>query len=355
MLLRNRELFRTAAVALVVCAVATVWAGCSWGAGAAALVAVTCAALLAVFLVATLARYRAIARLAAQVDDVLHGQRDVSFERMREGELALLASELDKMRNRLTLSAEDLAREKNALADALADISHQLKTPLTSLSLMTVLVRGQLAAAPGREAEVARLREMERLEGRVEWLVSSLLKLARIDAGVVRFSRARVSAADLVERASSPLSVAFDLRGVELAADVQPGSGFEGDVAWTAEALENVLKNCLEHTPAGGRVTVRAREDALACRIHVEDTGPGIAEKDLPHVFERFYRGSEKGQRPAARAGSEVDPTGVGIGLALAQSLVAAQGGSIRAGNVRDADGRVCGAAFDIVFFKAVV
>ena len=355
MLLRNRELFRTAAVALVVCAVATVWAGRSWGAEAAALVAVTCAALLAVFLAATLARYRAIARLAAQVDDVLHGQRDVSFERMREGELALLASELDKMRNRLTLSAEDLAREKNALADALADISHQLKTPLTSLSLMTVLVRGQLAAAPGHEAEVARLREMERLEGRVEWLVSSLLKLARIDAGVVRFSRARVSAADLVERASSPLAVAFDLHGVELAADVQPNSGFEGDVAWTAEALENVLKNCLEHTPAGGRVTVSAREDALACRIHVEDTGPGIAEKDLPHVFERFYRGGEKDRKLAADAGSEVDPTGVGIGLALAQSLVSAQGGSIRAGNVCGADGRVCGAAFDIVFFKAVV
>ena len=353
MILRNRELFRTVLAAALVSCTAVGVAAVSWGPSATLLVGVACTALVTVFLVATLARYRALARLAAQVDDVLHGQRDVSFERMHEGELALLASELDKMRNRLTLAAEDLEHERNALADALADISHQLKTPLTSLSLMTVLVRGRLSDEGGHEAEVARLRDMERLEDRVEWLVASLLKLARIDAGAVRLTRQRVSAPELVAQAAAPLDVTFDLAGVELVRDVQPDSGFDGDLSWTAEALENVLKNCLEHTPAGGRVTVSAREDALACRIRVEDTGPGIAEKDLPHVFERFYRGGERD--PRAQASSEVNPTGVGIGLALAQSLVSAQGGSVRASNVCDAEGRVCGAAFDIVFFKAVV
>ena len=344
MLLRNAEVRCTTYVFL---AVGAIGAGAAWalaGPRAAAVVAATAVVLLAVLLVATRLRYRRIARMAEQVDAVLHGGRDVSFERMREGELAVLASELDKMRSRLELANEDLLREKNALADALADVSHQVKTPLTSLSLMTSLTRGALVEDGGHPGEVERLRTMERLEGRVEWLVSSLLKLARIDAGVVSFSRGRVDADELVARAAEPLAVAFDLADVELARKVQPGAGFTGDLAWTAEALENVLKNCLEHTPAGGRVSVSATEDALAFRLRVEDTGPGIAEGDLPHVFERFWRGGEQS------AGSEVDPGGVGIGLALAKSLVTAQGGQVRASNAPGG-----GARFDVVFFKATV
>lgn len=347
MLLRNAEVRRTVFAFL---AVGVTGAGAAWalaGVPAAVVVAATVAVLLGVFLVSTRLRYRRIARMASQVDAVLHGERDVSFERMREGELAVLASELDKMRSRLELANEDLLREKNALADALADVSHQIKTPLTSLSLMTSLTRGALVEDGGHPGEVERLRTMERLEGRVEWLVSSLLKLARIDAGVVSFSRAHVDGAELVERAAEPLAVAFDLADVELAREVQVGSGFEGDLAWTAEALENILKNCLEHTPAGGRVSVTVTEDALAFRLRVEDTGPGIAEGDLSHVFERFWRGGEKGEGAGS---SEVDPGGVGIGLALAKSLVTAQGGSIRAGNAPGG-----GARFDLVFFKATV
>ena len=347
MLLRNAEVRRTVFAFL---AVGVTGAGAAWalaGVPAAVVVAATVAVLLGVFLVSTRLRYRRIARMASQVDAVLHGERDVSFERMREGELAVLASELDKMRSRLELANEDLLREKNALADALADVSHQIKTPLTSLSLMTSLTRGALVEDGGHPGEVERLRTMERLEGRVEWLVSSLLKLARIDAGVVSFSRVHVDGAELVERAAEPLAVAFDLADVELAREVQVGSGFEGDLAWTAEALENILKNCLEHTPAGGCVSVTVTEDALALRLRVEDTGPGIAEGDLPHVFERFWRGGEKGEGAGS---SEVDPGGVGIGLALAKSLVTAQGGSIRAGNAPGG-----GARFDLVFFKATV
>lgn len=350
MLLRNEEVRRVFAASVAIGAAGTAVVGALAGPPAALACAVTATALVATWAVATRARYRALARMASQVDDILHGARDVSFERMREGELAILASELDKMCSRLALANEGLAREKNALADALADISHQLKTPLTSLGLMTSLVRRELAESGGHADEVTRLRTMERLEDRVEWLVSSLLKLARIDAGVVSFARARVDGADLVARSAEPLAIAFDLADVRLVSEVAPGSGFEGDVAWTAEALENVLKNCLEHTPAGGEVRVRCTEDALAFRLRVEDTGPGIDEEDLPHVFERFYRGGAAGGSGATVAGAEVDPAGVGIGLALARSLVTAQGGSIRAGNAAGG-----GAVFDIVFFKATV
>ena len=118
--------------------------------------------------------------------------------------------------------------------------------------------------------------------------------------------------------------------------DVDEGASFVGDAAWSAEALGNILKNCMEHTPAGGAVRVRASVDAVAFRLRVTDTGPGIASEDLPHLFERFYRGE----------GSE----GFGIGLALAQALVTAQGGSLRAGNDRDG-----GARFDLVFPKVIV
>ena len=221
--------------------------------------------------------------------------------------------------------------------------------PLTSISITTEVVRKHLAKAGGMEAEVERLRRIEQLELRVERLVSALLKLARLDAGTIELSRAPVDVARLVEDAAAPLAVAFDIADVTLEREIDPACSFTGDAAWTAEALGNILKNCMEHTPAGGTVRVEAREDALACRIRVTDTGPGIAEEDLPHVFERFYRGGR------GSAGDAVSPAGVGIGLSLAQSLIAAQGGTLTCKNDRDQAGAVRGAQFDISFFKAVV
>ena len=151
---------------------------------------------------------------------------------------------------------------------------------------------------------------------RVGWLVTALLKLAKADAGAIRVQARPVDAARLVRDALAPLAGAFDLRDVACETHVDEGASFNGDAAWSAEALGNILKNCMEHTPAGGCVRVQASEDAVAFRLSVADTGPGIAAEDLPRLFERFYRG----------AGSE----GFGIGLALAQALVTAQGGTLR-------------------------
>ena len=112
----------------------------------------------------------------------------------------------------------------------------------------------------------------------------------------------------------------------------------------------------MEHTPAGGTVRVEATEDALACRITVTDTGPGIAEQDLPHVFERFYRGEGARTASGVNDGSTVaNPPGIGVGLSLAQSLISAQDGRIVAGNVVNEKGQVRVARFDITFFNAVV
>jgi signal transduction histidine kinase len=353
-MLKNHEVRRAILAAAGLTATFAVAAFVVAGGVAAALALACGAAVSAVFLALTAARYRRIAQMAERVDSALHNGRVVSLADMQEGELAILASEVDKALARLTLSAEELAAEKTSLADSLADISHQLRTPLTSLSLTLELARKQAQTnGAGSPELLAQLRQSERLLGQVQWLVEALLKLARIDAGAVALAREHVDVAHLVADAVSPLAIAYDLADVTLEQDIAPGCGFMGDAAWTREALENVLKNCLEHTPAGGRVRVTATEDALACRISVEDSGPGISAEDLPHIFERFYRGTaERSEKAAASATS---PAGVGIGLSLAQSLVAAQDGRISASNVTDENGRVTGARFDIAFFKATV
>lgn len=304
-----------------------------------------------IFMVLTNRRYRALAKMAANLDRVLAGERDIRLRDMSEGELAILSSEIDKVIARLNLTVDELQAEKLALSDALADISHQLKTPLTSIAISTELIRDRLSARGDSEDLVERLRLIQTLQARVEDLVAALLKLARIDAGVIKLVRGAVDARELVRKSFEPLAIAFDIADVRFSADVQDGASYEGDLTWSVEALENILKNCMEHTPAGGCVSVRVTEDVLACRIRIEDTGPGIAESDLPHIFERFYRGS----RDANAAPSEVNPAGVGIGLALSKSLVTAQGGTLTAENLRDENGNVTGAAFNLVFFKAVV
>lgn len=278
-------------------------------------------------------RYRQIARLAAEVDEVLHDGRRIDFSDYREGDLAVLKNELAKMVTALRAASERLDAEKSALADALADVSHQIRTPLTAMGLLI----GSVERADDEAERTRALRELESLVHRVGWLVTALLKLAKADAGAIRVQASPVDAAKLVRDALAPLAGAFDLRDVTCEIDVADGASFTGDAAWSAEALGNVLKNCMEHTPAGGTVRVRAVEDVVACRLRVTDTGPGIADKDLPRLFERFYRGE----------GSE----GFGIGLALAQALTVAQGGTLRAGNDRETGG----ARFDFTFPKVVV
>lgn len=304
-----------------------------------------------IFIILTNRRYHALANMAANLDRVLAGERDIRLRDMSEGELAILSSEIDKVIARLNLTVDELQAEKLALSDALADISHQLKTPLTSIAISTELIRDRLSARGDSEDLVERLRLIQTLQARVEDLVAALLKLARIDAGVIKLVCGAVDARELVRKSFEPLAIAFDIADVRFSADVQDGASYEGDLTWSVETLENILKNCMEHTPAGGCVSVRVTEDVLACRIRIEDTGPGIAESDLPHIFERFYRGS----RDANATPSEVNPAGVGIGLALSKSLVTAQGGTLTAENLRDENGNITGAAFNLVFFKAVV
>ncbi|HIW75136.1 MULTISPECIES: sensor histidine kinase [Gordonibacter] len=332
-LLRNRtfaaELALMAGVLAILAALAWLLSGPQtslWVLGAGV---VACA----LFWAYSVQRFQEIAQLAAEVDEILHGGRRIDFSDYREGDLAVLKNELTKMTSALAGANEHLNQEKQALANALADVSHQIRTPLTAISLLVPTIEDAQS-----EAERARaLRELEGLVDRVGWLVTTLLKLAKADAGAIRVQAVPVDVARLVHDALAPLAGALDLRGITVQVDVQPGATFTGDAAWSAEALGNVLKNCMEHTATGGTIRISATEDAVALRLRVVDTGPGIAPEDLPHLFERFYRG----------AGSE----GFGIGLSLAQALATAQGGTLRASNNRTTSG----ARFDFTFPKMVV
>lgn len=320
------------------------------------------------FLAVSLHRHRQVAKLTEEVDEVLHSGRRIDFTNCREGDVAALSNELGKMTARLSLTSEQLAQERNALADSLADVSHQIRTPLTAITLMLPAVE---RTDDPRERKRA-VRELETMVDRVSWLVTALLKIAKVDAGAMPVERRQVRAADVVKRAVAPLETAMDLRDVTLVLDLDEGATFQGDAPWTAEAVENIVKNCMEHTPAGGMVQVTTREDALATTIAVDDTGSGIAPEDLPHVFERFYRGGHRvaatveadlasgepaglDDAPTAVRGGWADedvrqPMGFGIGLSLAQALVSAQGGTLRAEN-----GPHGGAHFEIAFPKLVV
>lgn len=282
----------------------------------------------------TVRRYRKLESLSADADRLLHGERELELSRYQEGELAILANELEKLISRLFEQSEQLKKEKGYLSDSLADISHQLRTPLTSLNLL-------FARLPGAAEEGERRRlvyEGRQLLERISWLVEALLKISRIDAGTAVFEVCRVEADELVRQAMEPFGIPMELRGQELVQKVEEGAGFQGDLAWSTEALGNIIKNCLEHAGEGGCLWISARENEIYTEITVEDDGPGIDPEDLPHLFERFYKG--KG----------AFGNGVGIGLSLARMIVSRQNGTVKAENRLEG-----GARFILRFYKGIV
>lgn len=279
-------------------------------------------------------RYRQMEALAQRLDRILHGQDRVLIEDAAEGELSILNSELQKMTTRLQEQANMLTEDKKQLTEAIQDIFHQIRTPLTSMNLLASML-GEEDLPYDRRISMS--RELRRQLERVQWLVETLLKLSKIDAGTAQFRSEPVSVAELIEKAAQPLRIPMELREQSLTIRATE-EHFAGDLNWTAEALGNILKNCMEHTPVGGTITVTTEETALFTEIVVEDNGPGISKEDLPYLFDRFYKGE----------GSSDDS--VGIGLALSRSIIAAQNGTIKAENAPTG-----GARFTIRFYKSVI
>lgn len=305
------------------------------GVPAAAVGIAACLLYSVLYLYFTGQRYRQIEHLSAQLDEVLHGHASNIMDDCQEGEMAILHSELEKLLLNMREQSEQLQGEKILLADALADISHQIKTPLTSIHLLLERLN-----EPDLDSEERRkmLREISSFTRRIDWMIYALLKISRLDAAVVQFQETKISVRDLVQKAVEPLAVPMDIRGISWQSNISEEISFYGDPEWSGEAIGNILKNCMEYTPEDGEISVTAEENALYTRILIRDNGPDIPSEDLPHLFERFYRGSQS------------YGTGIGIGLSLSQKIIQSQNGTIRVSNCSEG-----GPQFEIRFYKSTI
>ncbi|MFN8440126.1 MAG: HAMP domain-containing sensor histidine kinase [Caldilineaceae bacterium] len=275
-----------------------------------------------------------VAGLSAYLRQLDAGDYALDVRDNGEGSFSLLKNDLYKVTVRLREQAELLQKDKTALSNLITDISHQIKTPLTSLGVLADL----LAEDPPEEDRRAFVERLRTQLGRIQWLVTALLKLARLDAGTAAFKREPVEVRRLIERALEPLQIPLEIKKQHLEVHGDAGASYTGDLNWSAEALTNVVKNCVEHTAEGGKIEIAYAANALYAEITVSDNGEGITSADLPNIFNRFYRGTKAGQNS------------VGIGLALAKAIFNAQGGDI---SVRSQRG--LGTRFEIRLFRGVV
>lgn len=331
-LLRNREVFSVFIIMLILSAAAILYTY-SLDRKYGVITLILCLTFIVVYLISTALRYRKLSSLTSEINSILHDESRILIDEFKEGELALLRAEIRKMTVRLREQSQLLKDDKVRLADFLADVSHQIRTPLTSLNLLVSFLE-KPDLTPERRREIT--HELSGLLRRIEWLITVLLKISRLDAGVVKFSSTTLDMAEFISKAASPLQIPIELHGQNLIIDAE--GSITVDEAWTSEAVGNILKNCMEHTPEGGSITVNATENSLYSEIIITDSGNGISDDDLPHIFERFYKGTNS------------DDSSFGIGLALARMIVTEQNGTLKAENVPER-----GARFVMRFYKGTI
>ncbi len=276
-------------------------------------------------------RRKKLSRLCDKIDLILHNNEEISLEEFKEGELGILSSEIHKMTIKLREQNNALKSEKLILKESLEDISHQLRTPLTTILVILGTMRGEQSQKEREE----HISNMFTLLSKMQWLLETLLSISRLDAGAVTFKKERAAVSEIVNNAIIPLSIAIELKDIALSQEISEGAGVFADKMYMTEALENILKNCMEHTPEGGAIKISAQENNIYTEIVISDTGAGIPEEELSRVFERFYRGKGFSSK------------GYGIGLAFAKKIAASQNGTLTVKN-----GRNGGAVFEMRIYK---
>jgi signal transduction histidine kinase len=327
---RNSEIKKSIIIYLIAAIVLT-GAGFLSGTGTGIFVMVVSVLYTSVHFLITYSRYQKLAGLASEIDSILHGKENIDLKEYTEGELSILQSEILKLTVQFREQSWALKQDKIYLADSIADISHQIRTPLTSINILLSLLSNPDLTGQRRQELI---KEMDILLSRIDWLVTVLLKISKLDTGTVKLKSETVYVDELIERAVDPIAIPIELRGQDLVIQIQEGASFKGDLSWSVEAIENILKNCMEHTQKGGKINISAQENSIFTEIIISDNGPGIDLEDLPHLFERFYKGKNSSRQS------------IGIGLALARMIITNQNGTIKAENRKEG-----GARFIIRFY----
>lgn len=268
--------------------------------------------------------YTDIEHISVAMIDVVEGNDKTAEEEYKQGTIGILYTNFYKMVNSLKESKLKEQEEKVFLRDIISDISHQLKTPLASLNVfMDLLVEDKV---PDLAKQKQMLFESKNQLNRMEWMVLSMLKLARIEAGAIQFEKKPVNVSEMIQQAKEGTQYLIKDRKQTLLVEGAEDVELMCDQDWLTEAVINLLKNASDYSENGKRIWIEVEENKLYTRIYVKDEGMGIPQSELPNIFTRFYRVHQ-----------EVNPNSVGIGLSLVKSIVEGMGGSI---TVRSEEGK---------------
>ena len=255
----------------------------------------------------------------------------------KEDEFSHLQDEMYKTVTELYRTREQAVAAKANYAENLANIAHQLKTPITAAYLSLQMIEGNENYVGQMRKQLERLRRLE----------DALLTLSKIDAGVLKLECAEVDIYTVLNLAADNLSDIFSQKNVTVSIPEKGCITFQGDMEWTMEAIMNLMKNCMEHSPRGGTIHCDYSSNLLYVEMQIWDEGAGFEAEDIPRLFERFYRGGIwKEEKTGVNKMNEND-TGVGIGLSLARSIVELQNGTITARNLPQG-----GACFEIRIYS---
>lgn len=256
-----------------------------------------------------------IKEITKMISKINNRQFDIDINDFNEGELSILKNEISKTTTMLRQVADNSVKDKLNLKDSLGDISHQLKTPLTSITIMidNILDNPDMNEKTRKKFLINIKREILN----INFLVMSLLKLSKFDANVVKFNKESVYLKDIIIESIKNVSMIKELKNITIKVSGDDNIKLLCDFKWQVESITNILKNSIEHTSEYGTVEVNYSENKLYTRILIKDNGKGIDNDDLPHIFDRFYKGEN---------GSD---DSFGIGLSLSKTIIEKEGGSI--------------------------
>lgn len=254
-----------------------------------------------------------IEKLTRYIQKLSNKEYSLDIEENSEGELNILKSELYKITVMLKETADNSVASKEALSKSVSDISHQLKTPLTSI----LILLDNLNESEGMDNETRKdfLREISKQIKDMNFLVIALLHLSKLDAGVVEFLEEKINLSNMIYEIENNLEIMAEVKNVELSIKCKKDVYINGDYNWNKEAIQNIVKNAIEH--ANSEVIVDISENDVYTKIEITDDGQGIEEKDIKHIFERFYKASNS------------SGNSIGIGLSLAKEIIEKQNGYI--------------------------